>query len=407
MRTSHSLLRSAGRLTTALVLLACPALAFQTAPPETEIQVPCVEGTEPFILAYRQWADTTIGTVTDTDIFRFFGRAGDVVRLSSHSTAWLDPEIRYLDPVGVQFDSASCIGGSGGCGIDHVTTLPSTGVFTLVLRDLGLDEIGGVTLSLERVIPDIPVPAIDYGTTAYINIDFVGDQDFVTIQGDANTLVDIAVHSTAWLDTRLEVLAPDGSVLTTGACDGGSGGCGFSLNLLTLPQTGTYYLHFWDAGFDEVGTITLDVTCLLANCPPPRPDVALGTSYCTANSNSSGLPAKISASGSPNVSDNYLNLLVADAPPGKVGLFFFGQNQTSMPFPGGQGNLCVGPSGLKRLPGVGTCANGTVRYSPNLTNMVQGIPFLPGATWNFQLWFRDKNPAATTNTSDAIAITLQ
>ena len=29
---------------------------------------------------------------------------------------------------------------------------------------------------------------------------------------------------------------------------------------------------------------------------------------------------------------------------------------------------------------------------------------LPGETWYFQAWFRDKNPAATSNFSDAIAI---
>ena len=51
---------------------------------------------------------------------------------------------------------------------------------------------------------------------------------------------------------------------------------------------------------------------------------------------------------------------------------------------------------------------GEMTFSPDLTNLPQGIVFQPGETWNFQLWYRDiVGPNFTSNTSDGLAVTFQ
>jgi hypothetical protein len=51
--------------------------------------------------------------------------------------------------------------------------------------------------------------------------------------------------------------------------------------------------------------------------------------------------------------------------------------------------------------------NGTAAFSPDLTNLPQNTVFLPGDTWNFQLWYRDHVLNPTSNTTDGISITFQ
>ena len=50
----------------------------------------------------------------------------------------------------------------------------------------------------------------------------------------------------------------------------------------------------------------------------------LGTNYCTANANSTGNPAVISATGSAAAADNLLTLLVEDMPNGQFAYFVCG-----------------------------------------------------------------------------------
>ncbi|MCP3917516.1 MAG: hypothetical protein GY711_18380 [bacterium] len=48
---------------------------------------------------------------------------------------------------------------------------------------------------------------------------------------------------------------------------------------------------------------------------------------------------------------------------------------------------------------------GEFHYGVDVEALPQGLVFQPGETWNFQCWFRDANPAPTSNTSDGLSIT--
>jgi hypothetical protein len=80
-------------------------------------------------------------------------------------------------------------------------------------------------------------------------------------------------------------------------------------------------------------------------------------------------------------------------------------------FGGSQGVLCLGPPIIRFDQSAGpgnqidqTTGAGTRSYSVDFAALPQGIAFAPGETWYFQLWFRDQNPALTSNTTDGIEV---
>ena len=89
------------------------------------------------------------------------------------------------------------------------------------------------------------------------------------------------------------------------------------------------------------------------------------------------------------------------------------RTQASVPgFGGSQGVLCLGPPQVRfSRAGTGeiaqTTAQGTRALALDLTDLPQGQVFLPGESWNFQLWFRDQNPGATSNTTNGVRATFR
>ena len=153
------------------------------------------------------------------------------------------------------------------------------------------------------------------------------------------------------------------------------------------------------------------------NQPPPGIvlgdlDPTIGVNFCTPSVvNSTGLGAVIAAKGSLLAADNDVTLVATNLPQNQFGYFIGGQTQGFIPNPGGSmGNLCLGgtigrfiiqirfsgPEGSFSIP------LDIANLPPPLNSAVQ-----PGETWNFQSWFRDKNPNTTSNFTDGLAITFQ
>ncbi len=128
--------------------------------------------------------------------------------------------------------------------------------------------------------------------------------------------------------------------------------------------------------------------------------------YCETLPNSTGLRARIGWSGSTSHAANSLVLDVSACPPNKFGLFFYGPDQTNVPF--GNGIRCVGGSLVRLSPAELTDALGNYsRPLDFLSPPMSGGPglVLPGSRWNFQFWFRDPVPGgAAFNVSDALTV---
>jgi hypothetical protein len=150
--------------------------------------------------------------------------------------------------------------------------------------------------------------------------------------------------------------------------------------------------HFGDI---DGGFRTQGFPGLTISCPSP-------TNVCMSSINSTGSMALMGHTGTNDISNNNFVLNAYALPPSKLGLFFFGQNQTLVPF--GNGWRCVG-SPLHRLPTTTSNLFGDLVWPLNLNALPSGVQIHAGETWYFQAWYRD--PAAggaNFNASDALQV---
>ena len=118
--------------------------------------------------------------------------------------------------------------------------------------------------------------------------------------------------------------------------------------------------------------------------------IAPGANYCTANVNSTGVGAAMSASGTNSCSANDLVLEASDLPVNSFGFFLTSQTQGFVANPGGsQGNLCLGGA-IGRYVGTGQIQNsgstGSIALAidntqvPQPTGLVAVRPARPGTS---------------------------
>ncbi len=148
-------------------------------------------------------------------------------------------------------------------------------------------------------------------------------------------------------------------------------------------------------------------------CTGSAPSV--GTNYCTAALNSTGVSAGMSASGSNLVASNDLVIEANDLPLNSFGFFLTSMTSGFVANPGGsEGNLCLGGS-IGRYVGPGQIqssgATGSIALAIDNTMVPQpmgAVALAAGETWFFQLWNRDAvNGVATSNFTDGYEITFQ
>jgi outer membrane protein assembly factor BamB len=136
---------------------------------------------------------------------------------------------------------------------------------------------------------------------------------------------------------------------------------------------------------------------------------AVGTNTCEANRNSTGDPGVLTVGGSLCVEANHLILNANTLPLGVHGSFLVSQGAAFVPFVGGsQGNLCLAaPIGRYTKPPFATHSTGTATLRINLADLpLDGRSVQPGETWYFQAWYRDSNPGATSNLTQAVSVTF-
>ena len=125
----------------------------------------------------------------------------------------------------------------------------------------------------------------------------------------------------------------------------------------------------------------------------------MGTNYCDALPNSTGVPATISASGNLSLTAGDFTLACDGLPPLRPGLFFFGPDQVALPF--GPGVRCVGGSVTRLGPADFVDAMGHVERQVDLIG--QGVA--AGVSTNFQFWHRDVDGGlGGFNLSDALEV---
>lgn len=167
---------------------------------------------------------------------------------------------------------------------------------------------------------------------------------------------------------------------------------------VTAPQSTQF--TFVDPGSGITGMIDLVGTLVGDHlCRKPK-------NYCTSELNSTGLPGVITFSGSTRIQDNALTLIGNQLPNNKFAYFIMSENTTFIPNVGGsQGNLCVGSPQIRFSSFVLNSGSiGSVQLTVDMNNLPQSQMFHPGDDWNWQLWYRDTNPSATSNFTDGLTV---
>ncbi|MDA1266898.1 MAG: hypothetical protein O2816_17595 [Planctomycetota bacterium] len=136
-----------------------------------------------------------------------------------------------------------------------------------------------------------------------------------------------------------------------------------------------------------------------------------GQVYCSpAEPNSTGVPARLRAEACGGLDNGHLGLGGADLPLNQFGYFLTSPAQAFVIGPGGSaGNLCLG-SPIGRFIGFVAKPDelGRMALQVDVTALPLAPPHAirPGETWNFQLWYRDLNPTATSNFTNAVSVTF-
>jgi hypothetical protein len=260
-----------------VVLAAMPAWAVSEAK---------VCGPEPTDMAVA-YGDVLSGTncdiaVSDTDLFRFVGTAGDRIRIVA---ADLGGDYRVgicVELFGPGLPATAPVCGDVSLQIDK--SLPGTGMYTLVVSEWGNDAAFPYAFLLERLYPVRPDwPAIDVGIIRGDEVNPVTDQDFFRLPGKAGDVIRINAADLGGdyrVGVCVELLNPDGTPAVPQSCADVS----TQINTtLTMNGTHTVIVSEWgnDAGFPY----NAGYDCLSGNCAPKLPvcEVAPGMSGTTLN----------------------------------------------------------------------------------------------------------------------------
>jgi glucose/arabinose dehydrogenase len=134
------------------------------------------------------------------------------------------------------------------------------------------------------------------------------------------------------------------------------------------------------------------------------------TSYCQAQTNSTGSTALLTIGGTYSIAANNLVLSCGALPSFSAGIFFYGGAQVSVQ--SGSGLVCVGGSptqpAIRMAPVLVADLLGTVNRFVDFNDPQQSAgagAILPGQTWNFQYWYRDAiGGQSTWNYSNAVSV---
>ncbi|MEZ6015661.1 MAG: hypothetical protein R3F49_11135 [Planctomycetota bacterium] len=139
-----------------------------------------------------------------------------------------------------------------------------------------------------------------------------------------------------------------------------------------------------------------------------RLELPFGERFGVASLCSTGAPGRLTAYGTARATANDLTVTARDLPRDAYGVLLTARGRASYPLPGGsQGALLLAPPLHFWSDRVARAdAQGHLEVTIDLTQPLLGAPPTAGDTWHFQLWFRDRNPTPTTNTTNGVTVTL-
>jgi len=197
----------------------------------------------------------TLGAIGEQNFYTFSASANDKVTIRLISTSNLDPYLELYHPNGTKITQYAICPPTTGNYAKIDTTLPVTGTYTLIVSDCGQDESGGYRLYWQKLNNPCNTTSISCGLAATSSLSVPGEQDFFTLNVNANDAVTIRLITTAGgMNPYLELFKPDGTPVMDpqGNCTGNY--CPVNTVLNTA---GTYMAIVSDCGNDASGNYNL------------------------------------------------------------------------------------------------------------------------------------------------------
>jgi hypothetical protein len=218
-------------------------------------------------IAYGDVILCDIGTVGDTDTFRFFGSAGESILIAA---SVLSSNVQMC--IDVTKPDGSHVSQCGGpAAFQFQVSLAQSGTHSIVVSG-SAGTTGGYALVLDRLVPPSPTaqPMV-YGDIVTGAIDPAIDRDMFSFNGRAGDSISIVVASVSGGTACFELVSPSDTAAT-------------SCNKLdvTLTQTGPYAIDVFEAGAFGTGQYRVTLLCNLGPCVATGPpSVVLTLTGCT------------------------------------------------------------------------------------------------------------------------------
>ncbi len=233
-----------------------------------DVPVACPEEPTDMPIAYGDIVDCSLGSVSDSDIFRWVGASNELVYVRTRGlTGGVEPCLTVFDSGGGVICNSAC-SASGQFVQSASCTLAADDTYTLVVDDRSADETGDYRLILERYFPASPTaqPIASFNVTNVDAIDVLNDLDFYTFDSAADETISIETVGTGGgVEPCISLYDPTGANVANSACSA-SGQFVQQINDLQLVTAGQYVIWIDDRSVDEAGTYELQVECLFGTC---------------------------------------------------------------------------------------------------------------------------------------------
>ena len=159
-------------------------------------------------------------------------------------------------PSGTLIGSNSCNSGSASL------PLPANGTYTIIVYDLGNNDIGTYGVNLQFVTGRCGTPII-CGETKGGNITNLAQHDTYSFTGNTGEAVVISAVGTAGtICARADLYSPTGTFIGSNSCNSGSAS-------FPLPANGTYTILVYDLGNNDTGTYGVNMQFVTGRCGTP------------------------------------------------------------------------------------------------------------------------------------------
>jgi hypothetical protein len=141
--------------------------------------------------------------------------------------------------------------------------LPSSGVYTILVYESGLDNTGGYDLNLQFADGRCANASLECGQTTSTSLTSITQHHIYTFSGKADDVVYVTAKGTSGaVCTVAEIFSPAGTLVKATSCNTSSG-------RLTLPADGTYTILVHDSGLNNTGGYNLNLQFADGRCGTP------------------------------------------------------------------------------------------------------------------------------------------